>query len=80
VDVMTLGEKTYAGRADGTNGTGHAAGTSYVRSGYLFLAEFRTDAYQSMVTGANLVEGGSTGSADAFSRFLWVKNQLSKKS
>jgi hypothetical protein len=80
VDLMTLGAGSYAGRVDGSSGTGHAAGTSYAMSGYLFLAEFRSDAYQSMVEGAGLVEGGTTQSADAFSRFLWVKNQLSKKS
>ncbi|KAN0108619.1 hypothetical protein V8E51_008361 [Hyaloscypha variabilis] len=80
VDVMTLGPKSYAGRVDGTSGTGHSAATTYVRSGYLFLAEFRSDAYESMVAGSNLVQGGTTTSTDAFSRFLWVKNQLAKKS
>jgi hypothetical protein len=79
VDVMTLGSNKYSGTVEGTSGTGHAAGTTYVRSGYLFLAEFRSDAYKSMVS-ADLVEGGTTKSTDEFSRFLWVKNQLSKKS
>lgn len=74
VDVMTLGPRYYAGRVDGTNGTGHAAPTTYIRSGYLFLAEFRPDAYYNMM-GADLREGGTTGSIDEFSRFLWVKNQ-----
>jgi hypothetical protein len=78
VDLMTLGGGKYAGRIDGTSGTGHAAGTSYVRSGYLFLAEFRSDAYKSMVY-ANLKEGGTTTSTDTFSRFLWVKHQLDSK-
>jgi hypothetical protein len=78
VDVMTLGEKKYAGRVDGTSGSGHAEATTYVRSGYLFLAEFRSDAYKSMVS-ADLEQGGSTQSADTFSRFLWVKNQLHQK-
>jgi hypothetical protein len=73
VDVMTLGEKKYAGRVDGTSRTGHATPTTYVRSGYLFLAEFRSDAYESMVS-ADLTQGGTTQSADTFSRFLWVKN------
>ncbi|KAI0744212.1 hypothetical protein C8Q80DRAFT_1122458 [Daedaleopsis nitida] len=74
VDVMTLGPKEYAGKVDGTNGDGHASPTTYVRPGYLFLAEFRPDAYKSMV-GADLTEGGTTTGTDTFSRFLWVKNQ-----
>lgn len=48
VDVMSLGPRNYAGRVDGTNGTGHGAPTTYIRSGYLFLAEFRPDAYYDM--------------------------------
>ena len=57
VDVMTLGEKDYSGRVDGSNGTGHAAPTTDVRTGYLFLAEFRSDAYESMMS-ADLTQGG----------------------
>jgi hypothetical protein len=75
VDVMTLGPNKYAGTVEGTSRSGHAASTNYVRSGYLFLAEFRSDAYKSMVS-AGLKEEGSTRSADVFSRYLWVKNQL----
>lgn len=74
VDVMTLGPHNYAGRVDGTNGTGHAAPTTYIRSGYLPLAEFRPDAYYDMM-GADLAVGGTTGSIDRFSRFQWVKNR-----
>jgi hypothetical protein len=79
VDVMTLGSKDYAGTVEGTSGTGHAASTTYVRSGLLLLAQFRPDAYVSIVS-ADLTEGGTTTSADTFSRFLWVKNQLYLKS
>lgn len=74
VDVMILGPKDYAGRVDGTSGTGHSSATTSIRSGYLFLAEFRPDAYFNMM-GADLTEGGTTGSIDTFSRFLWVKNK-----
>lgn len=74
VDVMTLGSKNYTGTVAGTSEDGHAAGTSYVRSGFLLLAEFRSDAYESMV-GADLQVGGTTTSPDVFSRFLWVKSQ-----
>jgi hypothetical protein len=75
VDIMDRGPGNYAGRVDGTDGTGHAAPTTYIRSGYLLLAEFRPDAYLSMM-GADLVAGAMTGSIDRFSRFAWVKNRL----
>ncbi|CAJ2503468.1 Uu.00g108620.m01.CDS01 [Anthostomella pinea] len=74
VDVMTLGGGQYAGTVEGDSGSGHAADTDYIRSGYLFLADFRADAYEDMM-GADLAVGKTTGSADEFSRFLWVKNQ-----
>ena len=75
VDVMTVepGVK-YAGTVDGClTCAGHAATTSYVRSGYLLLAEFRASAYASMMAGAKLTAGGTTGSIDTFSRGMWVK-------
>ena len=75
VDVMTLGPQDYAGRVDGTNGTGHGAPTTYIRSGYLLLAQFRPDAYLSMMS-ADLAPGVGTTATDQFSRYLWVKNQL----
>ncbi|XXH03000.1 hypothetical protein Hte_009390 [Hypoxylon texense] len=77
VDVMTLGNGKYAGTVDGQSGDGHASATNYIRSGYLFLAEFRPDAYESMMS-ADLTVGKTTGSADEFSRFLWVKHQRAK--
>ncbi|KAI1375474.1 hypothetical protein F4677DRAFT_422935 [Hypoxylon crocopeplum] len=74
VDVMTLGNNKYAGTVEGQNKDGHASSTNYIRSGYLFLADFRPDAYESMMS-ADLAEGKTTKSADQFSRFLWVKHQ-----
>ncbi|KAI1099688.1 hypothetical protein F4804DRAFT_321218 [Jackrogersella minutella] len=74
VDVMTLGNKKYAGTVDGESKDGHASSTNYIRSGYLFLAEFRPDAYESMMS-ADLTVDKASQSADEFSRFLWVKHQ-----
>lgn len=65
----------YAGRINGTDGTGHAAPTTYLRSGYFFMAEFRSDQYYNMVTGIRLSAGGTTTSSDAFSRLMWMKNR-----
>src|SRR5579859_5679925 len=74
VDVMILGPGNYAGTVEGACGSGHAACTTYIRSGYLLLAEFRPDAYYNMM-GADLTAGGTTTSTDEFSRFEWVKNR-----
>ncbi len=77
-DVMMLGPKFFAGRVDGTNGTGHGSPTSYVRSANLFLADLRPDKYYDLV-GADLTAGGTTTSMDTFSRFAWAKNQRNKE-
>lgn len=76
VDVMTLPGSKYAGRVDGTSGSGHAASTDYIRSGYLCSAYFLPDHY-TKIMGADLVPGGTTGSPDVFSRFEWVKYKRS---
>jgi hypothetical protein len=77
VDVLTESPTLYAGRVDGTTATGHADSTNYLRSAFLFLAEFRPDAYQAMLAGARLTENGTTTAYDNFSRFLWVKYRRS---
>jgi len=75
VDVMTLKQDSlYAGTVDGcTTCTGHAATTPYIRSGFLLLADVRPAAYASMMSGARLSAGNTTGSIDAFSRGMWLK-------
>jgi hypothetical protein len=77
VDVLTESPTLYAGKVDGTTTTGHADSTDYLRSGFLFLADFRPDAYTSMLAGARLTENGTTTAYDTFSRFLWVKYRRS---
>ncbi len=79
VDVMILGPQNYAGTVGGACGSGHAACTTYIRSGYLLLAEFRPDAYQSMMA-ADFTAPGTTTSMDGFSRFEWVKNRRAQGS
>jgi hypothetical protein len=73
-DVMIKGVRHYAGRVDGTDGTGHGGPTTWIRSGYLLLADFRPDDYLQMM-GADLTQGSTTGSIDQFSRFLLVKDR-----
>ncbi|WP_179232833.1 discoidin domain-containing protein [Paenibacillus rigui] len=72
-DVMMRGPNDFAGRVDGTDGTGHGAPTTYARNGNLFLAALRPDIYYTLgnVDLPNL----STTSMATFARFLWVKNQ-----
>jgi hypothetical protein len=74
-DVMTKGPHTYAGRVDGTDGTGHGAPTSYVRGGYLPLAEFRPDAYHTLLGEA--LPGNRTTSIETFSDALMLKSRHS---
>ncbi len=73
-DVMTLGPRFFAGRVDGTNGTGHGSPTTYARSANLFLADLRPDKFYDLV-GPDLTVGGTTTSMDTFSRFAWAKNK-----
>lgn len=80
-DVITLAPGSYSGRVDGTSGdTAHNATTTRVKNGFLFLAEFRPDAYRDMVDHAVTVgdvasttEGSTIGDVDLFARFLWAK-------
>ncbi|KAI8322388.1 hypothetical protein GQ54DRAFT_310975 [Martensiomyces pterosporus] len=76
-DVMPLGPGSYSGRVDGTTGTGHGDSTSYVRSGFLLMMEFRPDAFE-RIAGADITIGQPTSSIDSFSRFLWVKFRLDR--
>ena len=74
VDVMTLGPSDYSGVIDGTTGSGNSASTNYIRSGWLLTADFLPSDYETMV-GADFTAGGTTTSADRFSKFLWLKNK-----
>ncbi|NEW05781.1 hypothetical protein GK047_07085 [Paenibacillus sp. SYP-B3998] len=72
-DVMIKGPHYFAGRVDGTDGTGHGASTTYARSGNLFLAALRPDMYYTLAN-AN-IPNKTTSSMDTFARFMWLKTQ-----
>ncbi len=76
VDVLTgtIGSY-YHGTVEGTDGTGHAASTTYLRSGYFLTAEFRPDQYYNMVSGLHITAPGTTTSVDGFSRLMFIKNR-----
>lgn len=76
VDVMMLGPHDFAGRVDGSSGSGHAARTTTIRNGWLLLADLRPDAYEMMMA-ANLPAAGTTANISAFNRLLFVKNRRS---
>lgn len=74
LNVMTLGKGQYAGTVDGKCGSGNSNCTNYIRSGFLFVSEFRPDQYK-VIVGADVKEGGTIGKVDIFSRFLWAKHR-----
>ncbi|MER5639660.1 hypothetical protein ABT095_22210 [Kitasatospora sp. NPDC002227] len=76
-DVMTKGAGHYAGRIDGTDGSGNSAPTTYVRSGWLLTAEFRPDVYHAWL--AVDLPGNTTTAVDRFSRALLVKSRRSPR-
>ncbi len=77
MDVMRKGDKHYAGRLDGTSSGGNSKATNRLRSGFMFMALFRSNAYQQMMADAGIQKGGSTDRIDVYSRFLCVKHQQS---
>ncbi|WP_079909366.1 discoidin domain-containing protein [Paenibacillus sp. 32352] len=71
-DVMMRGPNDFAGKVDGTDGSGNSAPTTYARSGYLFLTALRPDMYYALAN-ADLSRSGT--SMDIFSRLMWAKNK-----
>lgn len=74
VDVMTLGQGDYAGRVDGTTGSGNSGSTDYIRSGWMLTSDFLPNDYETMMS-ANYTAPGTTTNADRFAKFLWLKNK-----
>lgn len=72
-DVMTKGTGHYAGRVDGTDGTGSSAPGKDVRSGWLLLAEFQPASYQLLLSPD--LPGGNSGAVDQFAAALLAKSR-----
>lgn len=75
VDIMMRGLTDFAGRVDGTDGTGNSSPTNYARSGYIYLTALRPDKYYD-ITYANSLRAGT--SLDSFSRLMWAKQERFK--
>jgi hypothetical protein len=73
-DVIRRGPNDYAGRVDGTDGSGNSGPTTHVRPGWYVTTLFRSAIYTDIVTD-DLTVGGTTTDITRFSYFLWVKHK-----
>jgi hypothetical protein len=77
MDVV-LGTKTnghFAGRVDGSSGSGHSGGDDYVRWEYFYLAGFRPDGFRKMVK-IEMKQGKIKHSPVIMAIILWQKQRL----
>ncbi|TZF83103.1 T9SS type A sorting domain-containing protein [Pedobacter sp. BS3] len=62
----------YAGKVDGTTGSGNSGGDNYVRDEYIYLTEFRPDQFTRFAT---INSGKIASSHQITARLLWEKNR-----
>jgi len=78
VDVIlaTKNEDTgkFAGKVDGTTGSGNSGGDTYVRDEYFYLPDFRPDKFESMCS-ININDGKIKKSLPITARILWQKQR-----
>jgi hypothetical protein len=73
--ILAGGENgKFAGKVDGTTGTGHSGGDTYVRDEYLYLAIFRPDAFQQMCW-IEVNDHKISRSPNIVARMLWLKQK-----
>ncbi|MDB5110402.1 MAG: hypothetical protein JWR67_1516 [Mucilaginibacter sp.] len=77
VVMGTVTNGKFAGRVDGTTGTGHGGGDNYVRDEYIYLAEFRPDMYPAMAN-AEINANKIAASMPITARLLWEKDRRYK--
>lgn len=65
---------TYAGRIDGTVGSGNSGGDNYVRDEYFYLPTFRPDQFTRMAN-INISAGRIASYPQGTARLLWQKQQ-----
>jgi hypothetical protein len=78
VVMGTVTDGKFAGRVDGSTGTGHAGGDKYVRDEYLYLSEFRPDMFVDMAK-AEISTNKIAESMPITARLLWEKDRRFKK-
>ncbi|WP_448699203.1 alpha-1,2-mannosidase [Mucilaginibacter sp. AW1-3] len=76
IDVVlgTVKDGKFAGRVDGTTGTGHGGGDDFVRDEYIYWADIRPDAYQ-LIGNIEITRNKVGSSPQIAARLLWVKNR-----
>lgn len=74
VVMGTVTDGTFAGRVNGTTGTGHGGGDNYVRDEYIYLSEFRPDKYLIMGT-VEIYTNKIARSPQITARLLWEKSR-----
>ncbi|MDP4208993.1 MAG: T9SS type A sorting domain-containing protein [Bacteroidota bacterium] len=72
VVLATVTNGLFAGRVDGTTGTGHAGGDNYVRDEYIYLTEFRPEKYNT-VGNIEISTNKVSSSPQITGRLLWEK-------
>jgi len=72
--LATVTGGIYAGRVDGTTGTGNAGGDNYVRDEYLYLTDIRKDKYFA-AGNIEISTNKIASSPQITARLLWVKNK-----
>lgn len=72
--LATVTGGIYAGRVDGTTGSGNSGGDNYVRDEYLYLTDIRKDKY---FTAGNIEISTNkiASSPQITARLLWIKNR-----
>ena len=70
----TVTNGKFAGRVDGTTGTGHGGGDNYVRDEYIYMAEFRPDMFMDMAN-AEINADKIAESMPIIARLLWEKDR-----
>jgi len=77
VVMGTVNGGKFAGRVDGTTGTGHGGGDNYVRDEYIYLSEFRPDMFTAMAY-AEINTNKIGTSMPITARLLWEKDRRYK--
>lgn len=71
LQIVTNGK--FAGRIDGTTGSGNSGGDNYVRDEYFYLADIRPEKY---TTATNIeVSSGADSRINVLAKMLWLKKR-----
>jgi hypothetical protein len=78
VVLGTVTNGRFAGRVDGSTGTGHGGGDNYVRDEYIYLSEFCPDKYL-MMGNIEISTNKTATSLPITARLLWEKSRRLQK-